>query len=807
MMNSFIYAFRFLFKSRGNNITRIISLSLGLFIGLLIFSYVTYDLTYDRFIPDRERVFQMWSRSNLSGLSDMQYAPVAPSMLEEMPQLEAATRIRNQGWQSFDYGDEVFDAIMILVDTCFFDVLDYGVVKGNPHEIFLDGNNIMISESLAEKLFDGKDPVGEMLMQDNRLPLTIMGVFRDIPLNTHLGQFDVLGSVESRIISLGNGWGGGDSYPTYVKLHKGVGIGEIEMQLDDFFDRHGLTDSMKEWGQTYFFVPITQAYTTGNTIMQIAMILALIAFVTLFIACMNYVLISISMLIKRGKTIAMLKVNGARRKDVFAIFLVETFLILLVSVMLAVFVIFCVERPLESMLMIPISELFAWERIWTPLLVILGIFLFAGIVPARIFASIPVSIAFRGTPSNRRRWKQILIFIQLVCATFAITFLIINVRQYSHISNSDYGYNRHNLALTSLRGTPDAITSYKSELLSMPEVEGVGIGYDLPIWNFSGQPAFDEITGELLFSCRIGIIDYDYIPVMGMEIVEGRNFMPADAGDKVIVNEKYVEMRGWTDNPIGKHISDSPDPGHSGTGGILANGYTIVGVVKNFWVGDTGSIPPLVYHNINEYTANPEAASSSRYSTILLGTMTNPEGVYNSGYLMMRLNTIDDGTKERLTQKIQSFSDEESFEVQFYETLVYNRLAYERQFRNSIILASIVTLFIALMGLIGYLGDEIRRRAKEIAIRKVNGAGRGDIILLIARDAAIVTLPAVVVGVTGSYFVGSIWMQMFQQKAGLPWWIFVCGGVAVILIVYVTELVKTWRTAGNNPVKMINNEQ
>ncbi len=141
-----------------------------------------------------------------------------------------------------------------------------------------------------------------------------------------------------------------------------------------------------------------------------------------------------------------------------------------------------------------------------------------------------------------------------------------------------------------------------------------------------------------------------------------------------------------------------------------------------------------------------------------------------------------------------------------YEALVDERIIFERQFRNAMILVSVVTLFIALAGLIGYLSDEIRRRSKEIAVRKVNGAGRGDIILLIARDAAIVTIPAVIVGITGSYFTGSIWMQMFQQKAGLPWWIFACGGVAVILVVYITEFVKTWRTAGINPVKMLKAE-
>ena len=293
------------------------------------------------------------------------------------------------------------------------------------------------------------------------------------------------------------------------------------------------------------------------------------------------------------------------------------------------------------------------------------------------------------------------------------------------------------------------------------------------------QPAFDEITSEYLFPCSYSIIDHDYIPVMGMEIVDGRNFVAEDAGNKVMVNQKFVEMRGWTDSPIGKRITDSSDPAFPG--------YTIVGVVKNFWTGDSGGIPPLVYHNTAEY-------------------LTDPESQYSSGYIMIRLSEVDAGTKDMLTQKIKSFYEARHFEVMLYEALVDERIIYERQFRNAMILVSLVTLFIALMGLIGYLSDEIRRRAKEIAIRKVNGAGRGDIILLIARDAAVVTIPAVIVGITGSYFAGSTWMQMFQQKAGLPWWIFALGGVAVILVVYVTEFVKTWRTAGINPVKMINNE-
>ena len=779
-MNSFTYAFRYLFKSRGNNITRIISLSLGLFIGLLIFSYVTYDLTYDRFMPDRERVYQMWTNTGMNGMHKELVAPIAPAMKEEFPQVETATRLRERGSVVFYYGENFLKGRTLSVDTCFFDVLDYGVVKGDPHEIFRDVNNIMISESFAEKMFGDKDPVGEILLRSNRVPLTVMGVFKDIPRNTHLFQFDVLDSFETVARDGYNtGWFNGDSHPTYIKLQEGADITEVEAQLEGFFDRHGLTETMKEWNQTYFFVPITEAHTTGNTIMRIAMILSLIALVTLFIACMNYVLISISMLMKRGKTIAMLKVNGAKKGDIFSIFLLETLLIVLVASALAMLIILCFEKHLETMTMTPISDLFAWKRIWAPLLVILGIFLFVGIVPSRIFASIPVSIAFRGTASGRRRWKQTLIFIQLVCVTFVVSFLIINVRQYDHLSNSDYGYDRHNLALMPLHGTFDAIASYKSEVLSIPQVEAAGIGYDLPIWGYGGQPAFDEITGDLLFSCRFGFIDCDYIPVMGMEIIDGRNFMPTDAGDKVIVNEKYVEMRGWTDSPIGKNITDSSDPSEPG--------YIIIGVVKNFWTGVSGDIPPLVYHTTKEYAVDPEVA-------------------YNGGYLMMRISDVDTETIDMLTQKIKSFYRTNHFEVRIYEALVDHRIIFEKQFRNAMILVSLVTLFIALMGLIGYLGDEIRRRAKEIAIRKVNGAGRGDIILLIARDAAIVTLPAVVVGITGSYFVGSIWMQMFQQKAGLPWWIFACGGVAVILIVYVTEFVKTWRTAGTNPVKMLKAE-
>ncbi len=783
-MKNIGYALRYLVKTLGSNIIRIISITLGLSIGLLVFSFVAFEASFDRFIPDKERVYQIWNNYNIDGMqgnSSQLYGTIAPAVMEEFPQVEAATRYIVVG-NSIVYGESTFSCKGLYADSMFFDVLDYGVIIGDPRKILADRSQVMLSESTSKAIFGDRDPIGEVITMKatKEYPLTVAGIFRDIPRNTQIDKFEMICSFELASDFFYTGWNGGDSFDTFIKLRKGSRIEEVEADMDRFIDKYGMRDMMAEWNMKYFFTPLEKSYKTSMEETDLAPIVIAIGLLTLFIAAMNYILVSISLLFKRGKTMAMLKCNGATRKDIFGIFMYETLFILLISLLLSVPIIFSFDGMLVNLAEISVKDLFTWDRIWAPGLVIIGMFAFTGIVTSNIFAAVPVNIAFRGSFTGRSWWKKILLFIQLTVVTLAVTLLFISLRQFNLLSNGDYGYNKDNLLFTSFVGTPAQQQTIKDELSAMPEVVSVGAGDSMPIWGYSGQPAFDENTKELLFSCRYGLIDYNYIPTREMSVVEGRNFTSDDGGDKVIVNEEYVRLRGWPEGTaVGRNIIDEDGPNP-----VL---YTVIGVIRDFWMQYGGQILPIVYHNTKEYFYKEEAR-------------------YRSGYVMMRVNKVTPETISGIERKLEAFFPGSETKVQSFDYYFQHNISSPKIIRNLTLMASIAMLLIALTGLVGYVNDEINRKSKQIAIRKVNGARRKDILSLIARDAAIITLPAVIAGGVCAYLLGKGMLATFAQKTPLHWWIFVLGALIVAGIVFAVEFIRTWKIAGSNPIDMIKTE-
>lgn len=198
-MKNFLFALRYLRKLRGGTVARVVSLSLGLAVGLLVFSYANYNLTSDRCFPDRERIFQLWAHyadPQHSGYSPQLNAPIAPALAEEVPQVEAATRLFGPRTSDIVRGDNAFQAKYIYADTMFFDVLGFEPMNGNPKEILLHADQVMLAESFSRTIFGRKDPVGQLVLLNGTDSLTVMGLFRDPNPNQHLGGFNMLCSFE-----------------------------------------------------------------------------------------------------------------------------------------------------------------------------------------------------------------------------------------------------------------------------------------------------------------------------------------------------------------------------------------------------------------------------------------------------------------------------------------------------------------------------------------------------------------------------------------------------------------------------------
>ena len=785
-MKNFLFALRYLRKLRGGTVARVISLSLGLAVGLLIFSYANYNLTSDRCFRDGDRIYQLWVHYNapqMTGYSSSLQAPIAPALAEEIPQIEAATRLWGTTSDDVVRGDNSFPMQYILADTMFFDVLGFDVLQGDPHRALAQENQVMISESAARTIFGKKDPVGELLLLKGTDSLTVSGVFRDPDPNQHLGKFNMLRSFEYARRTMNTSWRGGDSFASYVKLREGVQIGQVEAQAETFIDRHELRGMMEEWGMKWYFFPITESSRVDSSVELISWVLMALAALTLFVAAMNYVLISISTLVSRSKTIAMLKVGGARRSDIFRIFCSETAVLTLASVVVAAFLLWALQDQVREITGTPMAELFALKRIWVPLIVILAAFALAALVPARIFTSIPVTLAFRSATDNRRRWKQVLLVVEIVSCTFTLTLLLLAVLQFDKLRNGDFGFEHDRIVYTYVKTPLGNISSVCNAVASLPEVDAAGASLEVPLWGYSGMPCIDENSKELLFSCRWLLCNEGFIPAMRMHLVGGRNFTPSSNPLEAIVNETYVRMRGWTpEQALGHQITDDSSPG--------APLYTIVGVVKDFrTVVATGEVEPIVFHPFSYFQK--------------FGATDD----YMLDYSMMiRLRGMSPESLEAVQRKIGEYPSGNNHTLEVYDNKLGPILFEIRSFRNIVFTVSGITLLIALMGLVGYLGDEMRRRSKEIALRKVNGASTADVLRLLARDVLWIAVPSVVVGAAVSRWGADLLVSNFVERVALRWWLFALCGAVVLLIVCAVQLVRTWRIANANPINMIKTE-
>lgn len=770
-MQTLNYSFRYLLKRRGNTLARVLSLSLGVAVALLVFSYVGLNFSFNKFFSNKERVFQVWEQSpKIGGMAHKLVKPLAPNLVADIPQVEAAVHFI-EVQKIFGTTDNLMEATALQTNSTLFDVLDFGVISGDPHRILSSegkaAGEIMISERLAKKMFGDEEPLGKKLGLD-----VVAGVFETPRVNQSIGDFDILEHLpydENDEI-----WTGQDSYTTFIKLCEGADIVEVEAAMPEFIRKHGIEEHCKEWQITYCFVPLTSTIYVESDVMQMQMIYSAIALLALIVACLNYVLLTISSLAERSRTIATMKCNGASRGTVFSMLLAETFLILLASVAVAVILITSLHSQIFDLFGYRIIDLFALERIWIPLVVCLLAFALAGIVPAVIFSAVSVDYAFRRGGDNRAWWKKSLLFLQVTMAVAVVIFLMVSNRQVSYIMNSDYGYKFDRLMALELSTEIKNAGVIADKLRSLPFVENAGMSSSSPLSGYSGMPCVDE-EGNLLFSCRWDIVDENYIPSMQMRIVQGRNFLPADGADKVIVNETYVEMRGWKDSPIGKIIYDSS-----------MVPFEIVGVVADYRMMSRGVALPIVLHTV-PYLSD----LAPEYRVVVL---------YN-----ILLDEINSGNVKALDEAISSiYEGTYKYKIIPYSEWIDITFAPVKRMRNGMVVVASVVLLIAFIGLSGYLQGEMARRRKEIAVRKVCGASTSEVLVVLGARLLWIVLPAVVCGVAIAVWLNEEWLStLAQMRCSVPVWIYIAGALAVVAFVYAVQLLLSWRAANENPVEMI----
>lgn len=772
-MKQIYYVIQTLLRGRGSNIIKIISLGLSLTMSILLFSRVAYEQSFDTCYKDYDNLYQIWSVFTVKGEKyppqEQNCGPVADAILENFPeQVEAATSTCYWKNSPLYNGNIRFDEKKIVADSLFFQTMGIEVLSGNPVKDLQQPDVIFLSDRFAKKIFGGEDPVGKTINYNHEKDFMVKGTYKALPANATVNPEAVISM--PTLWNEGSGgnysWQGGDSYPEYIRFRPGADKSVVNARIDAMIEKYRPEESKTKYGYTAFVKPIRDTYRNYESVKRMRNIMSVLGFAILFIAALNYVLISISSLTYRAKAVGVHKCNGASGGKIFGMFLLETGIIIVAALLLMALVLLNFREFFEDTAAAKLSLLLAPERIWVPLTVIGVLFIVGGVLPGRLFAHIPVSQVFRRYTEGKKGWKRPLLFIQFAGVAFISGLMCVVMAQYQYVLNKDMGYNPQRLALANAYWNKEKECDAAFQFFKgLPYVEAVTSANNTPISGYSGSMIRDE-SGNALFSTRACYyMREDYPAMMGMTFKTGRM---ARTEDEVIVNETFADMMHWGNDAVGRTVDVD------GTAQMK-----VVGVLKDFQIEDfTADKMPFV----------------ARYNKYFVGT------------IHVRLKEPFVRNLQQLNKDVADAFHNQTIDFIGYEKKITDSYNSVRVFRNATLMAAITMFFVMLMGLIGYTADEVRRRSKEIAIRKVNGAEASSILELLSKDILVVALPAVILGSLASWYINGVWMEQFAEQIPLGWIVYLLVIIVNLVIIVGCVLWKSWRIANENPVNSIKSE-
>lgn len=783
-MKQLVYVFRYLLKGHGNSLIKIISLTLGLVVGLVLYTQIAFELSFDNFYPEKERIFRI-RRISLNGdkpkhESPFIYAPMPKCMKSDIQGIEEATLTASSVEEiTFLSGDKKYVERVLNVDSCFLNVFQLPVLSGDAKKMVLPYQGFL-SRSAAERIFGNSDPVGKTLLyvqyEYKKIPITVAGVFEDFPENASFCS-DILLSINTIFAEFGKepGWRMNDNYCGYIKLQSTTTPKEVEARIPAMLNNYYDVKAMEAKGfiDHYYLDPVTSLHKDNPNVKKQLIILAILAFSLLFVSAMNYVLISVSSLIKRGKSVGVYKTYGATNKNIFTRFMLETAVLIFISLLFSVLLIFVFRTQIEELIQTPLSVLFSFHNLWIVGLLIIVLMLIAGIIPAHLFSITPTMLVFRSEAVNKRYWKNLLLFIQFLSMTCMMCILFVIIRQYDMMVNGDWGYQMDKLIYVKLSGVPkERLNQIKSEFMQFPYVNNVSICSNIPISGMNGDAISDPETKENLFPYKLMGADKEFFDTYRINLQSGKNFeQEGNREEDVIVNETFVRMLKAHHYPLDRYFQN------------LDGKKRIVGVVKDFQLTNLyKETMPLLITSLNP----------------LKGSLW-----FSTYYLTVRLDTYSSSLLNEMNRKLFSLTQNDVLAFKDYKESWRNEYSAARLFRNSVITSSIIMLLITLLGLIAYVEDEIFRRHKEIAIRKINGASIWNILAMISKDFGYVVMLAMIGGSLLSYVFAQEWLQQFAIQISLHFTFFVFINIFLLGFLLVCICLRSWNTANENPVNSL----
>ncbi len=787
----------------------------GLSIGLACFSlfllYAVNEFNFDRFHTKADSIYRMYRWTEALGERDAggdvyMPSPLGPALKAAFPDIVNYARLR-EGWgESFIKTDNKIVRMNVsYTDPQFFEMFSFSLIYGDQKNALKELNNIVLTKTKAKELFGTANVVGrivEIKGDEGFVPFTVSAVAADIPPNSSI-QFELLGNfnyIETTNAGKSgvNNWRR-SAYLTFVQLHEGSGLATDVKRLAAF--RHTFYPDeekrLREDGYTwkagvlpvrYGLQPLRAMHTdsliqggsVGNVNPKTIWILLAIAGAVLLIACINFTTLSIGRSARRAKEVGLRKVMGGGRPQLAAQFLSEAVLLSILSgiagVLLAQFLLpyFNTLSGRELKFSFALFPELTWML--TALTLLVGIL--AGCYPALILSGFnAIEVLKSKIKLSGSNWfTKSLVTVQFAVSVGLIICTMIILQQTHYMTGRNPGFTKENIVVVDASDTKskEVYPLFRQAITARADISGMA-GAELSLgegtgWSSSGF----EYKGQHKNVYEY-FVDPDYIPLMGMQLLAGRNFDPkinSDTVTSVIVNEAMVKDFGWTlENAVGQEIKgymDSKTP-------------VVVGVVKNFNFRPLKEeVQPQMFHQFADYTS---------YKYFVRIKPGNPAAALAA--MQKSWNAIVGGLPFKY-----SFLDENL--NRFYQE--------ERRWSGIIGWAAGISIFLACLGLFGLTALVALNRSKEIGIRKVLGASVTGIIGLLSKDFLKLVLLALVIATPLAWYFMHKWLQDFAYRISIGCWVFIIAGLLALVIAFMTIGFQAIKAAMANPVKSLRTE-
>lgn len=815
MLNNWKIAIRNFRKNKFYSLINLSGLAVGLAICFLLLLYLKQESSFDVFHQDLDRMYQVNLDVDFGGdafKTSNTPPPVGETMKAELPEVEAYTRhfmpgdlvLKNQ---------EVFyaESDIWAVDSNFLEFFSFELLEGEAKSCLKDTRSLVLTESLAKKYF-GKQPAMDKEVFVDNMPFKITGILADLPENSSL-QFDALYPIATSTSVNRFNWSWvWLQVDTYIKLHQEHNeqeLATLEAKLPAMV-RKNAANAFKRVGQPideYFengnewalsLQPLSKVhlhsediYTRLSTIGSIreVYIFATVGFFILLLACINFMNLATARSLKRSKEIGVRKVLGSRRSDLVKQFLAEailqSFLAGLLGVMLVQSVIPYFNQWAGTN--IHVEQIWSLSMILAFSILVLITGLLAGSYPAFYLSGFQPVAVLKSSISKLKGgqdWvRNGLVVVQFAVSVAIIIATTIVLQQIYFTQNSDMGLNKENvLVISNAERLGEQKETFKEELLQLPEVKAATISTDLPARGAFGDfyvPQADENSTGIAQDLTLYsyMVDDDFMETLDIELIEGRGFGEEFGTDHegVILNEAAVKTVGW-DNPIGKYLTY---PGNQN------RRFQVVGVMKNFHIQSfRNPIEPFaLFHQ------SSEMFSANRHFIALRLQPQKEQTVLQAA--------TDLWTKfAPVTPVGFSFMNED-----------YNAMYQSEERLGSVLsIFTLLSIFIACLGLFGLIAYSVEQRNKEIGIRKVLGASVVNITSLLAKDYLKLVAIAFVLAIPIAWYFMNDWLNDFEYRIPMQWWVFGMAGLSAIVLALITVSFQSIKAALGNPIESLRSE-